>query len=84
LIGEEAKEETSMKQDFLVAYLILVSCLAYFSILKMEATCSSEKSVYFQRTTRRYIPEYITLQSSQIPHDTTWDRTRPPRWEAEN
>jgi hypothetical protein len=35
----------------------LISCVAYSSILKMEAICSSETSVYFQRTTRRYIPE---------------------------
>jgi hypothetical protein len=35
----------------------LVSCLAYSSTLKIEATCSSETSVYFQRTTRRYITE---------------------------
>jgi hypothetical protein len=35
----------------------LVSCSAYSSTLKMEAICSSETSVDFQRTTRRYIPE---------------------------
>jgi hypothetical protein len=29
--------------------------------LKIEETCSSETSVDFQRTTRRYIPEGITL-----------------------
>jgi hypothetical protein len=33
----------------------------YSSTLKMEAICSSEKSVDFQRTTRRYIPEDGTL-----------------------
>jgi hypothetical protein len=38
-----------------------VSCLAYSSTLKIEATCSSEASVDFQRTTRRYIPEYKSL-----------------------
>jgi hypothetical protein len=32
-----------------------------FSILKMEAICSSEKSVDTQRTTRHYIPEDSTL-----------------------
>jgi hypothetical protein len=32
-----------------------------FSILKMEAICSSETSVDTQRTTRRYIPEDGTL-----------------------
>jgi hypothetical protein len=33
-----------------------VSCLA--STLKMEVTCSTETSVYFQRTTRRYVSEF--------------------------
>jgi hypothetical protein len=37
--------------------LSLVCCLVYSSILKMDATCSSEASVEIQRTTRRYIPE---------------------------
>jgi hypothetical protein len=39
----------------------LVSCSAY-STPKMEAICSSETSIDFQRTTRRYIPGYSTLQ----------------------
>jgi hypothetical protein len=34
--------------------------LAYSSTLKMEATYSPEKSVDFQRNTRRYIPEDST------------------------
>jgi hypothetical protein len=32
-------------------------------VLKMEAIFSSEMSVDFQRTTRRYIPEYSTLHN---------------------
>jgi hypothetical protein len=40
----------------------LVSCSAY-STLKMEAICSSETSVAFQRITRRYVPEDSTLQA---------------------
>jgi hypothetical protein len=35
----------------------LVSCLAYYSTLKMEATCSPETSVDLQRTTRHYISQ---------------------------
>jgi hypothetical protein len=35
--------------------------LAYFSTLKMEAICSSETSVDFQQTIRRYSPEDGTL-----------------------
>jgi hypothetical protein len=36
---------------------MLVSCLPYSSILKMEATRSSEKLINFQWATWRYIPE---------------------------
>jgi hypothetical protein len=38
------------------------SCSAYVSTLKMEAICSSETSVDFQRTIQRYTPEDCTLQ----------------------
>jgi hypothetical protein len=41
----------------------LVSCLAYTLTLKMEATCSLETSVDFQRTTWCYIPEDSTLHN---------------------
>jgi hypothetical protein len=46
------------------ACFMLDSCLAYSSTLKMKETCSSETSVDFQQTTRRYIPEDRTLQYS--------------------
>jgi hypothetical protein len=39
------------------ACFTLVSCLAYYSTLKMEATCSSETFFDFHWTVRRYIPE---------------------------
>jgi hypothetical protein len=39
----------------------------YSSTLQKEATCSSETSVDFQRTIRRYIPEDRTLH-----HSLTW------------
>jgi hypothetical protein len=35
----------------------LVSCLAFSLTLEMEVACSPEKSVEFQRTTRRFNPE---------------------------
>jgi hypothetical protein len=41
----------------------LVSCLAYFSTLKMEATCSSKMLVDFLLTTRRYNPENRKLHN---------------------
>jgi hypothetical protein len=47
---------------FLSHAFTLVSCLVYHSVLKMEATCSSETSVDFQRTTRRNVPEDRTLR----------------------
>jgi hypothetical protein len=37
--------------------------LTYSSTQNMEATCSSETSADFQRTTHRYIPEDRTLRS---------------------
>jgi hypothetical protein len=40
----------------LLPTLCSFSCLAYSSILKMEAYCSKEMSVDFQRITQRYIP----------------------------
>jgi hypothetical protein len=40
----------------------LVSCSTYSSALKMEAICSSETSVDFQRTTLHYILGDSTLQ----------------------
>jgi hypothetical protein len=36
---------------------VLLSCLAYSSSLKMEATCYPETSVDFQWTTQRYVTE---------------------------
>jgi hypothetical protein len=48
--------------------MILVSCLAYSSALKMEAASSSETSVDFQRTTWRYILEDRTPHQSYCLH----------------
>jgi hypothetical protein len=45
---------------------ILVSCLTYYSTMKMEDKCSSETSVDFQWTTRRYIPVDRTLHHQEV------------------
>jgi hypothetical protein len=45
----------------LASVFTLVSCSAYSSTFKMEAVCSPETSIDFQRTTRLYIPEDSTL-----------------------
>jgi hypothetical protein len=52
-------------QALLSALFMPVSCLAYASILKMEAICFSETSVDFQQTTRRCIPKDITLHNDR-------------------
>jgi hypothetical protein len=47
----------------LATWLMMVSCLTSSLNLKMKATCFSENSVGFQRTTPRYIPEDRTLHN---------------------
>jgi hypothetical protein len=49
---------------------MLVSFLAYSSTLKIEATCFSETSVDFQRTTR-HIPDDRTLHTNGCGTSTT-------------
>jgi hypothetical protein len=44
--------------------------LAYSSTLKMEATCSLQTVVDFQRTTRRYMPE------NRTPHNHPWENLK--------
>jgi hypothetical protein len=45
----------------LAACFMLVFYASYFLTLKLEAICSFETSVEFDRTTRRFIPEDKTL-----------------------
>jgi hypothetical protein len=47
------------------ASFMLVSSLAYSSILKMEASCPSKTSLDFQQTIWRYVPEDRTLHNHQ-------------------
>jgi hypothetical protein len=54
-IGFGVLTSVVMKRDIFVAYP---------STLKIKVTCSSEKSVDFQRTTRRYILEGRTIQKN--------------------
>jgi hypothetical protein len=57
----KARNQRESKQLSLSPAFTVVSRLAYSLTLKMDATCSSETSVDFQRTTRRYIPKHRTL-----------------------
>jgi hypothetical protein len=52
---------------------MLVSCLAYSSTLKMEATCSSETLADFQWTTRCYIPDDIILHNHRCEKIQSYD-----------
>jgi hypothetical protein len=51
----------------LAGCLMLVSCLAYSSTLKMEDIRSPETLVEFNRTTQRYIPPSREPQIQQNP-----------------
>jgi hypothetical protein len=50
-----------MKNEILTAMpmknFMLVSCLTYFSTLKIKAVFSSERPVYFCQNIWRYVPE---------------------------
>jgi hypothetical protein len=55
-VEEYAKQKIGFKQKA-SRVLLLVYYLAYSSTLKMEATCSFETLIDFQRTTRHYIAD---------------------------
>jgi hypothetical protein len=65
----EWSEENSIRKEQLYlldfGYLVHAGFLAKYFTLKLEATFSSETSLDFQRTARRYIPEDRTLHN---PH----------------
>jgi hypothetical protein len=67
-VEEQAKQETSVKQAMFAACFMLISCLANYSTLKTEATCSSKKSDDFQRIKPRYIPYENAYKSSWKTH----------------
>jgi hypothetical protein len=57
------KNNPREKTPEIAVFFMLVSCLAYFSTVNTEATCSFETSVGFQRTIRRCIPEDKPLRA---------------------
>jgi hypothetical protein len=61
LLSSGSKNKLGKKPAWIRQQAQLGSCVTYSSTLKMEATCSSETSVNFQRTTPRYVPEDRTL-----------------------
>jgi hypothetical protein len=64
--GSKNKPNKKPARKQVACRALLVSCSAYPSTLKMEAICSSETSVDFQRTTRRYIPEDSILSKTSV------------------
>jgi hypothetical protein len=61
----QEKVNQNFRENFLL-YLLLISCSAYSFTLKLEAACSSETSVDFQRITRRYVPEDGSLCHKKV------------------
>jgi hypothetical protein len=60
----------------------LIACLAHPLTLKVEAICSSDTSVEFQRSTRCYIPEGRTLHDHRCEnfrHYRAGDNLQSPR-----
>jgi hypothetical protein len=71
--GKQKPAEAEVKLSFfhrneieLSACLMQVSCLSYFSILKMEAISSVEISAEFHRTTRCYSAQHPVLGSTVV------------------
>jgi hypothetical protein len=62
LRGRRKRQRRNQREANSKQNVMLVSCLAYSSTLKMKSICSSKTLVGFQRTTRGYIPEDRTLQ----------------------
>jgi hypothetical protein len=56
--GRSVVQAGRQRESIVPAYLTLVSRLAFSSAPKLKATRFTEKSVDFERNTRRYIPEY--------------------------
>jgi hypothetical protein len=61
------KKTSSLFAQF-VACFMLVSCLAYSSILKMEPICSTEKSVYFHNHTNQCLITVVRLEPVMTIH----------------
>jgi hypothetical protein len=66
------KKTTGVSEEHVASCFILVSCLTYFTVLKMEAIYSSQMLVVFQWTILRHIPEdrnlckYMTHLSLEV------------------
>jgi hypothetical protein len=55
-----------MQGEFATCFRLVYCWAYYYNILKIEATCSSETSAYFQSTTSRYIPEDIIVHTENV------------------
>jgi hypothetical protein len=61
----------------LATCVMMVSCLAYSSALKMKVTCSSETQIDFQLLTPRYTPEdqscgNLKSYEASVPFIAAW------------
>jgi hypothetical protein len=63
----EPKSKPRKQKTLLDLFLVLVSCLAYYSTLIMKVMCSSETSIDFHRTTRYYVPGTLHRRRNENP-----------------
>jgi hypothetical protein len=56
----------SVESQTVLHSFTLFPCLTYYSVMKMQVTCSSETSVDFQWTTRRYNPPKTLQRKSRL------------------
>jgi hypothetical protein len=73
LQGRSLSQERNQRTEssLVAASFMLISCLAYSSTLKMEATRSSETLTGSQWTTRHYISGDRTLQKNKEAYEIT-------------
>jgi hypothetical protein len=63
LLSDYSESEKIGSEPCLPPAFTQISYAAYSSTLKIEAICSPETSIDFQRITQRYLPEDITLHN---------------------
>jgi hypothetical protein len=80
---KESRKEVASKDRrqasfvLLAACFLLVTCMAYFSTLRMEIERSPETMVKFNRTACRYIPDESSVRKCSL-------KTQKRRWEHNN
>jgi hypothetical protein len=69
-----------ISEALLLICVMLVSCVAHYLTLKMNATCCSENSVGFQQTAWCYIPEDRDRHNHRCENLRSYIRGRVSKW----